>query len=63
MWIRSIKAVKSQITPAISEKLRLGESETVIDIDGAGSGQSVLLHEGTSTYPGEGSLGVVCLTP
>ena len=56
--------MKSLITPAISEKLRLGESETVIDIDGTASGQTVLLHEGTSTWPGEASfIGTVCLAP
>lgn len=61
MWIRSIKSVKSKITPSIADKLRLGESETVIEIDGTATGQTVLLHEGTSTWPGEGSLGIVCL--
>ncbi|KAG0562314.1 hypothetical protein KC19_9G136300 [Ceratodon purpureus] len=49
---KSIKSVKSKISPAIADKLRLEESETVIEIDGTATGQTVLLHEGTSTWPG-----------
>lgn len=51
--------MKENIPPATADKLRLEESETVIELDGTKSGRTVLLHDGTSTWPGQGSFIIV----
>ncbi len=53
VYIRSIKGIKGQTTPALVKALHLGTEETIIDIDGTGTTQPVLQHAGVSAWPGE----------
>ena len=45
--------MKSQVTPSLTDALHLAKNETVIEVDGTASTQTVLQHVGVSTWPGE----------
>ncbi len=61
VYIRSIKGIKGQTTPALVKALLLGTEETIIDIDGTGTTQPVLQHAGVSAWPGEQAHGCLLL--
>ncbi|XP_024368615.1 uncharacterized protein [Physcomitrium patens] len=49
---KSIKLMKSQLTPEVKQVLHLESDEILVDTDGGSSGQTVIEHVGSSTYPG-----------
>lgn len=53
--------MKSQLTPEVKQVLHLESDEILVDTDGGSSGQTVIEHVGSSTYPGEHSFGLVCV--